>query len=58
VDIYEGMTAEEKAICLYSLGKVLVGIVDGIRTLPSGSEDNPLRTDRILAVLPQELVKM
>jgi hypothetical protein len=53
-DIYEGMTADEKASCLHSLGKVLVGIVDGIRTVLSGSDDNPLRKDRIPRVLPQK----
>jgi hypothetical protein len=57
-DIYEDMTADEKASCHHSLGKVLVGIVDRIRTVLSGSDDNPLQKHRIPPVLPQELVKM
>jgi hypothetical protein len=57
-DMYEGMTADEKARYLRSLGKVLVGSFDEIRTILSGSDDNPLQKERIPPVLPQELVKM
>jgi hypothetical protein len=55
--MYEGMSADEQAAVVSSLGHVLVGIKSGVRGLLSRSHDNPFRLKNIPAVLPQELVR-
>jgi hypothetical protein len=55
--IYHLLPDDEKAAVVASLGQVLVGISDGLRRLVSDGDDNPLRPEKVPAVLPQQIVK-